>query len=61
MARAAVHDYLNGPPSVADRLMPGVPVADTAALVKAREAATEDMLDAWQGRWDRASHVDVDR
>ena len=61
IGRAAVHEYLNGPPSVADRLMSGVPVADIAALVKAREAATEDMLAAWQGKWDKASRVDVNQ
>lgn len=61
MGRAAVHEHLNGPPSVADRLMSGVPVADLAALVKAREAATKHMLATWQGKWDKASHEDVDR
>jgi hypothetical protein len=60
-ARAAVHEYLNGPPSVAERLMFGAPVADKAALVKARKAATKDMLATWQGKWDKASHEDVDR
>ena len=61
MARAALHEYLNGPPSVADRLTFGAPVADEAALVKARRAAAEDMLATWQGRWDKASHEAVDR
>jgi hypothetical protein len=42
-------------------LMFGAPVADEAALVKARRAATENMLATWQGRWDKASHEAVDR
>ena len=61
MARAAVHAYLNGPPSMADRLMFGAAVVDEATLVKARKAATKDMLATWQRRWDKGFHEDVER
>jgi hypothetical protein len=50
-----VSQFLNGPPSVADRLVFGMPVADEAAVVKARKAAAKDMLDTWQRSWDKAS------
>ncbi|KAK1757176.1 hypothetical protein QBC47DRAFT_378556 [Echria macrotheca] len=56
MTRAGVQQYLNGPPSVAEKLLFGEPVVDIAALVKARKAATNDMLATWQQGWDKASH-----
>lgn len=50
-----LQEYLDGPPSVADRLLSGM--VDKAANVKARKATIKDALADWQNTWYKASCV----
>lgn len=48
-----MQEYLDGPPSVAGRLLSGV--VDKAAIVKAQKATIKHALADWQDTWDKAS------
>ncbi|KAK0708453.1 hypothetical protein B0H67DRAFT_496468 [Lasiosphaeris hirsuta] len=59
MACVVLQKYLNDSPSVADGLLSGV--TDKPAVIKARKAATKDMLTTWQSTWEKLSHEEAER
>ncbi len=60
MSQTMLEGYLNGPPSLAGRLLSGGEGAP-AAVAGARAQTAKDGLAAWQATWDKLSRKKEER